>query len=780
MKYLFRVSIFFICLKCWAQVDYSSRWGEHYSYNHVVDFVKQPEAIYSITESCVFAYDLITDEITKTSSVDGLSGNLTSSICYSSSEKKLIIGYDNGLIEILDENNTIKRVVDVFLSDISTEKRINSIYEYDNKLYLSVPFGVVVYNLLDLEFEDTYFIGENSTSVKVNSVIIINGYIYAASSNGVYIADASSNLNDSNNWIKTFSGEFFQTNEFNGDLLVSKGNSVYSIVNNAMLDLKISVGSKIVDMNSTISNINLATSEQGFIYGIDYGLEVSTNDSPSFTVSSIYSDNEFVYLGSEERGVLKSSLLFPNDFSEIHPEGPVSNDIFSMTVNKKDIWVVYGAYDFYAPEGLKRPVDHYNGTNWVNIPVDELTINNQSPVEDLVHVTVDPLNSDKVYISSWAAGNGDADSIDKGGVLVLQNDTFYDFWNVENSGLTNLIFPNSNPDKVYTTTRVGNTVFDSKGNLWLINSLVYDGSGALKKLSSDGEWTGHELTRNTSHYDELVVDEIGNIWVGSQEEGMLVYNEDFEGKIEKAELNISVGGLPENRVKAIAVGIDGNIWVGTLNGVVLFSDVENVYSESFQDAEPIIIEKDGEASILLDGANMNDILIDGAGNVWFATSNGGVLKTNSTGKKILEGFNTDNSPLPSNDVLKISMDESTGTVYFGTSKGILSYKTGVASYGENLTDVYAYPNPALKQHNQVSIVGKSSNFPLGANVKILDVAGNLVYESSAIESQSELGGKFVWDKTNLAGTKVASGVYIVLVYDADNNQTTSTKIAIIN
>ena len=65
-------------------------------------------------------------------------------------------------------------------------------------------------------------------------------------------------------------------------------------------------------------------------------------------------------------------------------------------------------------------------------------------------------------------------------------------------------------------------------------------------------------------------------------------------------------------------------------------------------------------------------------------------------------------------------------------------------------------------------------------MKILDVAGNLVYETNVIEGQQLQGGKVVWNKTNLAGKNVASGIYIVLLSNEDATETSSTKIAIIN
>ena len=98
-----------------------------------------------------------------------------------------------------------------------------------------------------------------------------------------------------------------------------------------------------------------------------------------------------------------------------------------------------------------------------------------------------------------------------------------------------------------------------------------------------------------------------------------------------------------------------------------------------------------------------------------------------------------------------------------------------------MPEVYAYPNPSTKNNEIITIDGRNgAHLPNGTNIKILDTAGNLVYESNIKEGQQELGGKIEWNKTNLAGTKVASGIYIVMLIANDNTETAITKIAIIN
>ena len=215
--------------------------------------------------------------------------------------------------------------------------------------------------------------------------------------------------------------------------------------------------------------------------------------------------------------------------------------------------------------------------------------------------------------------------------------------------------------------------------------------------------------------------------------------------------------------------------------MVVFRNASGVFDADVLNAQPIIIEENGVGERLLGDQRINTIVIDGADNKWFGTDNGGVIYTNPSGQTTLANFSKQNSPLPSNKILKIRVDKSNGKVYFATDKGIVVYNSGVAEFGEYLGDVYAYPNPALKNHETITIDGrKGTHLPKGTNVKILDVAGNLVYETNVVEGQELQGGKVVWNKTNLAGKKVASGVYIVLLSNDDASETATAKLAIVN
>ena len=142
----------------------------------------------------------------------------------------------------------------------------------------------------------------------------------------------------------------------------------------------------------------------------------------------------------------------------------------------------------------------------------------------------------------------------------------------------------------------------------------------------------------------------------------------------------------------------------------------------------------------------------------------------SNGQETIHRFTADNSPLPSNNVQAIAIDDISGVVYFATSEGLVAFKGTSTAPREDLEEVYSFPNPVRPGFDgNVTIDGLTAN----ANVKITDITGSLVFETT-----SE-GGSVLWDTTAFGKYKVASGVYLILVTTSDALETKVTKLMII-
>ena len=764
--------LFALSLPMLSQTDFSNAWEDFFSYNNVKDFISKDKRIYAIADNAAFIYDQQTGYMEKISSVHGLSGKETTSLYFSETTNRLVIGYQTGLLEIIDDTGKITVANDIERLDITGQKQINHITEYNGILYLSTPFGIVEYDINNLNFGDTFYIDENSNAVFVNETAIDDETIYAVTQKGIYSADINDpNLIDFNNWLQpegNLTGNFLSISVLADQIFTCSSSILYQLIGIGELRQRRNFNRTILKLSSSEELMSVTLNESALILDKDLTLIYEAVSSPDYSLqlNSSYADADQIFLATKNFGVLNASF-FNTDYQEIHPEGPSSNKVFSIEASNNNLWVVYGGYNLsYDPLGKKLGYSHYNGSStapsaWTNKGYDQ-----NFPAQDLVHITIDPAAENKAYLSSWGSG-----------MLVVENDVPSILWDDSNSGLEDL-YQDGDPE---SSIRINGAAFDNRGNFWITNSWVPQ---KLKKLDNNGNWSGFDLssvlTNTAFGLSELAIDKSGSIWIGSRRNGALVYNESGDRK-RALITEATKGSLPDLNVRTLAVDRNNRIWIGTQKGLVVFSGADGVFEADIYDAEPVIIEDNGIPKKLLGDQPVNSIAIDGAENKWFGTDTGGALGTNPSGSETLYNFNKDNSPLPSNSVLKIKIDNSTGKVYFATDKGIVAFNSEVAPFGESLDEVYAFPNPAKKEHDYVTIDGRNgTHLPKGTNVKILDISGRLVYETNVDIGQELRGGKVIWEKTNLRGRKVASGVYIVLLTSPDKSETSSTKIAIIN
>ncbi|MGJ8743924.1 two-component regulator propeller domain-containing protein [Polaribacter sp.] len=775
MKHLFTLYIFLFSLILSAQTDYSTSWEDFYSYNNVKDFVKVENIIYALADNAVFSYNTTTEEINKLSSVQGLSGETTTAIHYNQTFKRLVIGYENGLIEVVDEDNTITISSDIINFNQSGQKSINHISEFENTLYLSTPFAIVEYDIEKLEFGDTFFIETDSNSLKINKTIIFEGQIYAATEKGIFSADVTSNLLiDFNNWTKQFDGTFTEITIFNNQLYTVEGSKLHAINGTSLTEIR-DFSETIMAIKPSSSYLSVILNKNAIIVDVTFNevFKFETTTDFDFTLHTAFFENNTAFLATEEFGILTTTAGNATNYTEIHPQGPMSNDVFSIAAQNNSLWVVYGGYDrsSYVPTGKRQGFSNYNGTEWIN---NKFSLD--FPFQDLVDISINPNQENSVYISSFSQTN-DGNLLSGGGLLKVENNEISTFYHSKNSPLEDF-FPTS-PTNI--TTRISSSSFDNSGNLWVADALA---STKLKKLSASGSWTSIDLSSLQTNKDQetnnITVDNNNTVWMGTRRNGIYLYNEN--GNRKKAFIaSPNMGNLPDVNVRAIAIDGNSRVWIGTQSGLVMYSNAFGVFEDETFNANSIIIEENGVGERLLGDQTINAIAVDGAENKWFGTGSGGVLYTNPSGQTTLANFNTQNSPIPSNRILAITVDDDLGKVYFATDKGIVAYNSNVAPFGDVLEEVYAYPNPALKNHETITIDGRNgTHLPKNTNVKILDVAGNLVYETNVVEGQELQGGKVVWNKKNLAGNKVASGIYIVLLSNDDASETAVTKIAIVN
>lgn len=766
MKKVF-LSLLILCAIQYSFSQNSKLWKGYFSYNEIKDLSESPTKVVAASENALFSQDLISGSIQTTNTIDGLSGQTITSIYHSAGFKRTLVGYENGLMIVInDSDGSMLNIVDIINKALPPNiKRINHFMEYEGIVYVSCDFGIVQFNLATLQFGDTYFIGDGGAQIIVKQTAIFEGMIYAATFvNGMRRASITNpNLNDFNQWTSLDANGWTSVDAIGTNLVAVSNTGFLYTWQGTTFGSPISLGQPSTDMRKSGNYLVVTTPNRVYIYNNALSLIRNINSSEitdatvKFSCAAIVNDK--VYIGTNENGLYSTSLL-ASTFTNITPAGALRNAIFAIDATK-DLWAVYGGYNiiydpyvYFGGSPPKFGISRFNESGWSHIPYEDLF-----GAKALSRITVNPNNSNEVYVSSFYSG-----------LLKLENGVpaiLYDTSNTGSDGLQSI--PGQSPPDI----RVNGTAFDKSGNLWVTNSLV---NKALKVMKPDGQWQSFN-TESLGNFSigRMVVDKNGTKWMATFNKGVVAFNETISTSVFKTiGETVDTGNLPDKDVRAVAVDKQNQLWIGTKRGLRVLQSVDSFTSEGQMTTEEIIfneiIQGVPTPQELLYQQSITDIVVDGANNKWIGTADSGVYMVSPNGQTTTFHFTATNSPLPSDSVNDIDINPITGEVFFATTKGMVSFKGTSTDANDNLNNVYVYPNPVRPDYyGTVKVSGLTDN----AHVKIADIEGNLVYEAI-----SE-GGTIEWDTTAFSKYKVASGVYMVLVSSEDGAETKVKKIMII-
>ncbi|MCT4629741.1 ABC transporter substrate-binding protein [Winogradskyella sp.] len=792
-KAIYKVLLFFlafIILNKTHSQDFSTLWQAHFSYNDIVDVVSGNDKIYAAAQNAVFEYNIVTDELKTITTVEGLSGEQITTIHYSIDFQYLIIGYETGLIEVYSEtDDSVLSVVDILEKEniTPTNKSINHFYEYEGLIYISTDYGVSVYDLEGLEFGDTYFLGNGGAQIIVNQVTVLNNEIFVAcsSNNGLKKADLNNpNLIDFSQWQTVISGNFVNINTLDNQAYAIRLNrAFYEITNTSFtqlfvlstlpLDTEVSSNNLIVSMNNSVS-----------IYNQDAQLinSFSTNDDFNTSFTSATQLNNFIYIGSQDFGVLQTLTSDGFAYTEIKPNGPLLNEVYRLNTDSETVWASFGDYtESLNPSPLRaRGLSYFNNDVWESIPFE-----NVLGARNLSEISVNPFNPNQIFVSSF-----------HNGILEINDFEPTILYNQDNSGLQSLVVPGA-PNAI--SVRVSASTFDRDGVLW---SLTARAPNPLKSYNPNtGSWQGYDFSSiiENSLLDEfgffdIAIDDNGTKWIGGYSNGLYAYNESLSNPLKN--VTSEEQNLPFPRVTALEIDNRNQLWVGTFSGLRVLYNTSGFFEDPNPTLGSIIILEDGIPRELLEGQTISDIEADGSNNKWVGTVDAGVFYFSPDGQNTIYHFTKDNSPLPSNRISDISIDQNNGIVYIATTKGMLSFRAGGSKTEETLDNAFVYPNPVRPEYdllgfndlNDVNKGVKISGLTENVNIKITDIEGNLVAEAQSninLRSASANynfaidGGTAIWNGKNLGNSVVRTGVYLVMISDLDSFETKVLKVLIV-
>ncbi len=763
-----------------ARAQDIASWTAHTSMNKAVDVDVAGTQSWVATEGGVFGYDSATGEIQTFTVVDGLSSVSTSSIAVDEARHAVWVGFSDGTLNRIDtETGVIRTIRDIKRADQFSDRGINRIVVNGDSLYVATQFGVVLFDPIKLEVRDSYSrLGSLSPATAVRDVHIESSIygqptLWVATETGVARGFLKGfNLQDPTSWqteqtgLSGLSLSTYSVESMGGVLYVGTGRDLFSR----------SAQGTYAPFNLTGERVTHLTTRDGILAGAARFRVVVVTEGAGwrsmgvtgvgFPTGVAFSSSGDLWISSGDGGVAFGSIPATGDIitpsGQAAPSGPSEGLFTNLSVGKDgDLWA----------GGASA-----NNTGFHHLNVDGTW--------DAYSEKTSPLLVNKsrfLHVFGASDGVGWAGS-EGGGVAKVGVDGVLELFGRTNSSL----LPATGTSDFII---VGGAHEDLFKNMWFTTRA----SGApLHVRTAAGDWTafgpmvGEGLLSRSTAYGKIFIDSFDQKWI-------LIHDEDnFNRRKGIAVLGTGVlenqaddtfrffgtkgaagVGLPSAEVHAVTEDKDGLVWIGTSSGPAFFVNTGIVSRDA--SAQPIWPQwaDRSNGTFMLFGLKINDIAVDPAGRIWFATSEGAwLVEAVEGGFATVLHFKAENSPLFSDGVLSVDIDDESGRVYFSTDRGLVSYKSDAVAPSEKVAELKIFPNPVYLSDGsspQIFIEGLVAS----TTVRIVTSSGSLVRR---LDSR---GGRLSWDGRDETGKLVSSGIYLVIAVGQNDEGTAYGKIAVI-
>lgn len=764
MRSIFIIIILVFTVRTAAQGPVGS-WTDRLSYAVSYDVTAGSGRVWSSSGSSVLVWDLDSDIASSISRVNGLSETRISSIAWAEEEESLIIVYSNTNVDII-KKGVVTNIPDIKNKYIPGLKEIYSITVTGSRALLSGSFGIVVVDIRGRVIADTWRPGPDGDNNTVYQTAILGDRAYAATEEGVFSAPvARAGLSYYGNWERMTElnapGEKYSAVASTASSLFicrpgvpGTADSLFRVVPGQHASLILSepgVKVRSVDSSGDGVAVSLTSAITFFSAAGEKIREITTYGWSAPNPRRVITYAGYTWIADASNGLISASAS--SEFRSHTLPGPYTNNVADITFNGSEAYITGGTVD-NAWNNVYRPFQVFinSGDEW------ESNILYGSADRDAMRVIAVPGDQDHYFVSSWGNGVYEFD-----GITLVNN------FNQYNSPLTS-IFPGS------AFSRVCGLAFDNDMNLWMTQSGV---PGNIKVLMKDGTWRVTLVDIDCPVAGDMLIAHNNYIWVIlPRGYGMLVYDPHrTPGDLSDdryMQLQVQdADGHVMNNLFSLAEDLDGNIWVGTDAGPVVYYSPEKIFDGTSPATRVKVPRNDGSglADYLLGTETITAIAVDGANRKWFGTMSSGAYLVSEDGRQQILGFNASNSPLLSDNIVTIAINGLNGEVWLGTDAGIVSFRGNAITGREDYSGMYVFPNPVREDFGgDVTITGLVEY----STVKITDISGNLVFETISN------GGQASWNLMNYKGDRVASGIYLVFVTNSDGSVSAVTKFMVIS
>lgn len=742
-------------------------WTAHLPLQNALSVCQSRDYVYAACEYGVIGVNIENGLLEKYTKVSGLSEVTVSQVAYDTVTSTLLIAYTNSNIDLI-HGGKITNLPYLKNANITGDKSVYHIFCVNGNAYVGTGFGLLKINLAKQEISETDIFNDGINTYRVNSVWANDDSIFCATTKGVVSGRiaASVNLLDFNSWTQYAVGipqtEASAITRFQGKMIVATGNTVYQQEGAAWSVLFTADAGWITrHLNDSYGQLLIAQQKK---VGNDFvDNRIGKWDGTSFTFYT--GPNSIAYplqVLQDRTGDLWHADLYRGlvhqeggNFNAIYPNAPPRITSKEMEYLNGELWVASSDIrDGWNPVFNKNGIYICNDYTW-----DNLNIYNTPTLDSFFDIAVvKPIPQENKIIFGTQMGILEYNVADK-------------------SFKVNKFRPNAiDPSK--KIFRITGADLDQQGNVWM--SDAYSNTPIVCR-KADGSYVYFSTGfLNDKVAKDIVVDDYNQVWVakadGSGGLVMLNYGNDIDDKSDDTYYNFSTGSgngnLPANNVICMAKDKEGIIWLGTEQGIARVPCAGYVTDNACEAEQICIDRKDGSGFCdnLLEDEVINCITVDAANRKWIGTNNG-LFLVSADGQKTIHYFSETNSPLLSNYIRALTIHPENGDLFIGTGKGICSYRADATVTDDATPEPFVYPNPVREDYDgPIAIKG----IPNNCNVKIVDLSGNLVYETTA------LGGQAVWDGKLINGERAATGVYFALCKGSGKKETAKLKFVLMH
>jgi len=718
-------------------------WKNYTSMNKVSAAIETKSGIWAATEGGAFFFNFSDSSYSTLTKTEGLNGSPISAMAIDSTGN-IWFGCQNGIIDVYNPSaKSFKSILDIYNSG-RTAKQINAITIYGDSAFVSTSFGLSLVDTKSYGFYDTYSkFGNFNSNIKVIYSLKKENVLYVATEAGMAVqVPGTTNLVSPDAWNTFTTSNGLPTITLN-KLVQYKGNVYVSTAKGIAVYSSNAWNSVLTDFNS--NSITDITSTNDSLYILSGGKLFAASASSYKDISPEYDINS-VMIGSvtaNEILIATSngiSLFNRNGMKKtIAPVGPTLNVFLDLAVDQNGtLWVATGK--------------DVSGVGFYRFAANSWKVFNTSntPLSSNAFFTVSTGNDNSVYFGNWGSG-----------FLRLKNDSLLTVYTAQNTPLVGIT---KNPLFLV----VSKIATDSKGNMWVLNFDPAD-KNVLNVLTKDSTWYQFNNTADPSgvEYSDLVIDQNDTKWFISQnpgKTGLYYFNENGTLQTTSDDRIGYVNGLNSSAVSTAKVDKRGDIWVGTDKGVNVISN-PGVILNSSSSALKI------SSVFSLRQQAINCLAVDAINRKWVGT-NQGLIVSSSDGSSLSATFDSKNSPLLSDQIRAITIDEKNGIVYVAVDGGLTAFYTTALAPNTSFTSIATYPSPF--KIGKTSALLTIDGLIKDSEIKILTISGNLIRRFSSP------GGKIAyWDGKNDDGKLVNSGVYLIIAFDSEGNSVATGKVAVV-